>query len=178
MKALLLLLPLLFSLPALGQDSGPEGIGMLAYAQGMAVVLESQPLPDFLGYGVEYVEGRTLGTTDRYGSLRFTRVPEQTGFNTQGYVASGAIGVNQFAAAASQLQLIVDELLGTTPEHATTFAFRADEGFGVTGAYEDGAWRLGITLDAYGQQTPTAMTPAHLTELIALVRTAQRMAAE
>ena len=177
------LLPLIFLLPAtlLAQSDDytePDGIANVAYLSDRAVVTEVTPFPDLLDMTVELVEARVLGRDDSFASLRFSRKQSPT-LPTNGYAAPAAsIPRNQLAAAASQLQLVVDELLSTTPTQPTSFAYRSQEGVGVVGEWRDGAWRISMELSAYGGQGGggTALTAADLAQLIQLLQSAAEKA--
>ena len=154
----------------------PDGISNLAYVSGRAVVTETTDLPDFLDLDVAYVEARVLGQADTFASLRFTRRAVGSA-NANGYAPpTASIPRNEIAAAASQLQLALDELLASSPERPTTFAYRASEGFGIVGGYEDGKWRLAVSLDIYGQGGDTAITLEQLVELVELIRSVSERA--
>ena len=170
--------PLLFLLPAalLAQDAEwtePDGITNVAYLSDRAVVTEVTAFPDLLDMTVELVEARVLGQDQGFASLRFSRKQSPT-LATNGYAApSASIPRNHLAAAASQLQLVSDELLGTTPDRPTAFAYRSQEGVNVLGEWRDGAWHLRMELSNYGQDGGgTALTPADLEQLIQLLQSA------
>ena len=178
MRLFLALLLLPCALLAQSDDfTEPNGITHLAYATDRAVVTETTALPEFDGHTVELVEGRVLGTTDAYGSLRFTKEPTGTLFNNGYAPASGSIPTNQLAAVATQLQLVIDEVLGRTPERSTAFSYGSSEGFGVSGAYREGGWRISLSLGGYGQDNGTPLTPAQFEELVTLLRAAASQSA-
>ena len=170
--------PLLFLLPTvlLAQPADftePDGISNLAFVSDRAVVTEVTAYPDFGDMAVELVEARVLGQDESFASLRFSRKPSPT-LPANGYAApTASIPRNQLAAAASQLQLVVDELLDTRPDKPTSFAYRSQEGVNVVGEWRDGAWHMTMELSAYGQGGGgTALTPADLAQLIQLLQSA------
>ena len=113
---------------------------------------------------------------DDVTSPRFHR-PSPT-LPSNGYATPTAgIPGNQIAAAASQLQLVVDELLGGAPEQPTSFAFRSQEGVQLTGEWRDGAWDIRMELAAYGQSgTGVQLSSEELSTLIELLRSAAEKA--
>ncbi len=153
----------------------PDGISVISYMTGKAVVQEITPMPDFLDFKVDYVSARALGEEGKYGGLRFTRTGSSDLLPYGSTMGSGSIARGELVKAATILQQIVDELLNSKPSKRTVFSYASDEGLSIVGEYDKGRWQSFIRLTNYDMGTGTPLRTEDVRELVELLRKASKM---
>lgn len=159
----------LFTVARLGAQHTALGpLSEASYATGVLLLKQEKALAPIGDLEITFVEYRAPAIEKVYSGL-VLRARALAPSPNAGVQALSQLSTNEMHAVGSQLNTLLDEVLDAPAEEGTTFQLRGGEGFGVVGAYRDGAWRTRVTLGMYDGSAGAPLDRAQLEALTELI---------